>query len=256
MTYRRILNRRNFQAGTFDSDITIVNWPMNDYFLGPIVDVPAADAARNVQRARQLSLSLLYWLQTEAPRPDGGAGWRGLRPRPDVVGTADGLAKFPYVRESRRIEAEFTVLERHVGTVARAQWLNKPAAEITAEAFADSIGVGSYRIDLHMSTGGNNYIDISSLPFQIPLGALIPRRVENLLPACKNIGTTHITNGCYRLHPVEWNIGEAAGSLAAHAIRTDSSPRRIRNTAALRAAFQASIQQQGIETAWPRLTPR
>lgn len=29
----------------------------------------------------------------------------------------------------------------------------------------------------------------------------------------KNIGITHITNGCYRLHPVEWNIGEAAGYL-------------------------------------------
>ena len=39
-----------------------------------------------------------------------------------------------------------------------------------------------------------------------PLGA-----AENLLPACKNLGVTHITNGCYRLHPVEWNIGEAAG---------------------------------------------
>nr|WP_246320979.1 FAD-dependent oxidoreductase [Paenibacillus germinis] len=25
----------------------------------------------------------------------------------------------------------------------------------------------------------------------------------------------HITNGCYRLHPVEWIIGEAAGYLAA-----------------------------------------
>ena len=80
------------------------------------------------------------------------------------------------------------------------------------------MGVGSYRIDLHPSTGGNNYIDISSLPFQIPLGALIPRRVENLLPACKNLGTTHITNGCYRLHPVEWAIGEAAGALAAYCL--------------------------------------
>jgi hypothetical protein len=45
------------------------------------------------------------------------------------------------------------------------------------------------------------------------LGALIPIRMENLLPAAKNIGTTHITNGCYRMHPVEWNIGEAAGAL-------------------------------------------
>ncbi|MGG2474547.1 FAD-dependent oxidoreductase, partial [Rhizobium sp. BR5] len=34
----------------------------------------------------------------------------------------------------------------------------------------------------------------------------------------KNIGTTHITNGCYRLHPVEWNIGEVAGMLAAYCL--------------------------------------
>jgi hypothetical protein len=71
--------------------------------------------------------------------------------------------------------------------------------------------VGSYRIDLHPTTRQRTYVDISSWPFQIPLGALIPVRVENLLPACKNLGVTHITNGCYRLHPVEWNIGEAAG---------------------------------------------
>ena len=47
---------------------------------------------------------------------------------------------------------------------------------------------------------------------------VLPRRVENLLPACKNLGVTHLTNGCYRLHPVEWNIGESAGMLAAEAL--------------------------------------
>jgi len=57
-------------------------------------------------------------------------------------------------------------------------------AEVQAAEFKDSVGIGSYRIDLHFSTGGNNAIDISSLPFQIPLGALLPQRVENLLPAC------------------------------------------------------------------------
>ena len=62
------------------------------------------------------------------------------------------------------------------------------------------------------------------------LGALLPVRVENLLPACKNIGTTHITNGCYRMHPVEWNTGESAGLLAARAIQLKTPPRRIRNS--------------------------
>lgn len=41
------------------------------------------------------------------------------------------------------------------------------------------------------------------MPFQIPLGALFPGRMENLFPACENLGVTHLTNGCYRLHPVE-----------------------------------------------------
>lgn len=255
MIYRRIIDKRNFIPGTYSSDITLVNWPMNDYFLGPLYEVGEKEAARNLERARQLSLSLLYWLQTEAPRPDGGQGWRGLRLRRDVVGTDDGLAKYPYIRESRRIRAEFTILEHHVGAEARAQLTGKKPEELTAEPFRDSAGIGAYRIDLHMSTGGDNYIDISSLPFQIPLGALIPKRVENLLAAGKNIGTTHITNGCYRLHPVEWNIGEAAGSLAAHALQTGNPPRRIRNDGGLLADFQAKIRQQGIETDWPKLRP-
>ena len=150
-------------------------------------------------------------MQTEAPRHDGGNGWPGLRLRGDITGTEHGLAKHPYIRESRRIKAEFTVLEKHVGTDERMQVTGMSREDVTAEQFEDSVGVGSYRIDLHPSTGGDNYIDISSLPFQIPLGALIPQRVENLIPACKNLGVTHITNGCYRLHPVEWNIGESAG---------------------------------------------
>ena len=128
--------------------------------------------------------------------------------------------------------------------------------DVQAEPFPDSVGVGSYRIDLHPSTGGDNYIDISSLPFQVPLGALIPRRVENLLPACKNLGTTHITNGCYRLHPVEWAIGEAAGALAAFCLEHKESPRAVRNTPKRLAAFQARLTAQGVEIAWPRLSPR
>ena len=256
MIYRRILHKGNLQPDSGATDITVVNWPMNDYFLGPLYEIDRAAAARHLQGAKDLSLSLMYWLQTEAPRPDGRQGWPGLRLRPDVVGTADGLAKAPYIRESRRIAAEFTVLETHVGTDARAAQLKTAPDLLTAEPFHDSVGIGSYRIDLHMSTGGDNYIDISSLPFQIPLGALIPVRLDNLLPACKNIGTTHITNGCYRLHPVEWNIGEAAGCLAAHARLRKTLPRRIRNDAGLLADFQNTLQRQGVEIAWPRLTPR
>ncbi len=166
------------------------------------------------------------------------------------------MAKYPYIRESRRIQAEFTVVEEHVGTEARMKASGKSREEVTAAVFPDSVGVGSYRIDLHPSSGGDNYIDVSSLPFQIPLGALIPKRVENLIPACKNLGVTHITNGCYRLHPVEWNIGESAGALAAFAIQTGSPPRRIRNNGKLLESFQSVLTSDGVELSWPRISPR
>jgi hypothetical protein len=66
--YRRIANKRNFEPGTYLSDITLVNWPQNDYWLGNLHEVSPEEAARHLKRAKQLSLSLLYWMQTEARR--------------------------------------------------------------------------------------------------------------------------------------------------------------------------------------------
>jgi hypothetical protein len=254
--YRRILDPANFVAGRYASAITLVNWPQNDYWLGDLLSATAEQKAKYVDQAKQLSLSWLYWMQTEAPAANGKHGWRGLRLRKDVVDTEDGLAKSPYIRESRRIQAEFTVLEQHVGLAARSAEKSgalrgTSQAGVQAARFADSVGIGSYRLDLHPSTGGNNYIDIASLRFQIPMGALIPKRVENLLPGCKNLGVTHITNGCYRLHPVEWNIGEAAGAIAAFAINHGESPRAIRNSSKMLVDLQRALVAQGFELEWP-----
>ncbi|MDQ4078598.1 MAG: FAD-dependent oxidoreductase [Chloroflexota bacterium] len=243
--FRRIICRDHYPPDAMPYEVTLVNWPQIDYWEGNIIDKPEEEVQRYLDEAKQLSLSWLYWMQTDAPRPDGGIGYPGLYLRPDIVGATDGLAKQPYIRESRRIKAAFTVTELHVGAEARE---GGPAA-----FFEDSVGVGCYRIDLHPSTGGDHYIDISSLPFQIPLGALLPVRVENLLPACKNIGTTHITNGCYRLHPVEWNIGEAAGLLAAYCLQHNVQPRQVREQPAHLQAFQSLLRQQGVELEWPRL---
>lgn len=254
--YRRIANKRNFAPGAYAGDVSLINWPQNDYWLGNLHNNTPAEAAKHLEGGKQLSLSLLYWMQTETPRPDGGQGWKGLRLRGDLAGTEDGLAKYPYIRESRRIRAEVTVVEQHVGLDARMKATGLSRDRVTAEEYADSVGIGSYRIDLHPSSGGDNYIDVSSLPFQIPLGALIPRRVENLLAASKNLGVTHITNGCYRLHPVEWNIGEAAGAVAAEAVRTGHPPRHIRNSKPLLTALQTRLTAQGLELAWPRVTAR
>lgn len=240
--YRRI--RAQQQMADNGHDISLVNWPMNDYWLAPLVDVPPSDEAAARDSASQLSLSLLYWLQTEAPHPDGKtSGYPGLKIRPDITGTEGGLAKTIYIRESRRIRAEFTVCEQHIASALR------PAAEL----FPDSVGIGCYRIDLHPTTAGDNYVDIGCHPFQIPLGALLPVRVDNLLPACKNLGVTHITNGCYRLHPVEWAIGEASGALASYCLTHDIPPRAVRSDPAKLADFQALLRAQGMPLEWNSL---
>ncbi|MFV0592140.1 MAG: FAD-dependent oxidoreductase [Draconibacterium sp.] len=248
--YRKIINRHNFTPGFYSGDITIINWPQNDYMLGNLVDVSEKEFQKHVEGAHQLNRSLIYWLQTEVERPDGGAGWQGIRLRKDILGTENGMAKYPYIREGRRIKAMFTVLEEHVGVENR-KLVKGEAASKKAENFYDSIGIGSYYLDLHPTTQGDNYIDLPSLPFEIPLGSLIPQQMGNLLPAAKNIGTTHITNGCYRLHPVEWNIGEVVGMLVHFSEKKNVTPRQVwENTNHLN-EFQDFIQKQGVEIKWP-----
>ena len=249
--YRRIIDRNNFEKGTFQSDISLINWPQNDFLLGNITDVPTDVREHNLHMTKQLSRSLLYWLQTEAPRPDGGQGWKGLRLRKDITGTEDGLAKYPYIRESRRIIAETTILEQDISLEDRMEITGLSADEARAKTYHDAVGIGYYHLDLHPSTGGDNYIDMPSVPFQVPLGAMIPVRMENLIPGCKNIGTTHISNGCYRLHPVEWTIGEAAGSLCAFSLLKKTMPRQTRNSPSLLSEFLNLLEDQGFELAWP-----
>jgi len=245
-TFRRILARDNLLPGSIPSDLVLVNWPMIDYLGGPVVDVAPDVAEHHFAQARQQSLAMLYWLQTEAPRADGGTGFPGLRLRGDVTEGPDGLAMAPYIRESRRIRAVSTITE------------NELSIAVTGEAgpyrTRDSVGVGMYRIDLHPSTGGDNYLDVASRPFEIPLGILIPRRLENLLAASKNVGTTHITNGAFRLHPVEWNLGEAAGALAAFCLERATSPRTVHGTPELVLEFQSHLAHSGVELHWPDVT--
>ncbi len=76
----------------------------------------------------------------------------------------------------------------------------------------------------------------------------------NLLPAAKNLGTTHITNGAFRLHPVEWNIGESAGLLAAFCLDRAVEPRAVRDTPRFLEEFQSLLVHQGVELHWPDVT--
>lgn len=234
--YRQIVDPAKLE--TIVDPVTLVNWPQNDYFLRNVIDKPEDEVERAYRESRALSLSLLYWLQTEAPRHDGGVGYPGLYARPEIMGTPDGLAKAPYIRESRRIRGLMTITEETV---------TEPRP-----SFPDRVGVGSYRIDLHPSASGAGIIDLPTRPFDIPLRALIPITIENLLPAAKNIATTHITNGAYRLHPIEWNIGEVAGLVAAVCLQAGTTPTGIATDPHRLAEFQALLIAEGVEIEWPR----
>lgn len=237
--YRQILDPSLFLTPI--EPVTIMNWPQNDYTMGSVIGTDEETTVRHYEAAKQLTLSVLYWLQTDL-------GLSGLRLRPDITGTEDGLAKAPYHRESRRIRALETVTELDVSPDCH-------PGLVVAPNRIDSVGIGAYRIDLHPSANGAKTIDIGALPFQIPLGALVPRTVRNLLPACKNLGTTHVTNGCFRLHPVEWNIGEAAGLLAHFCLARDVSPQKVHENTVLVAEFQQLLSSEGVELAWPQLHP-
>ena len=228
-TYRRLVEKKS---------LTMFNWPGNDYRDRSLLDCPALDTAQALQDAKRVSLGFLYWLQSEQAAPE-------LLLCPDVMDTADGLSKHPYIREARRIQAKKTIVEQEVSA-----HYQKGA---TAVLYPDSVGVGWYPIDIHRSGPDDVGASCRTKPFQIPLGALVPLRTGNLLAAAKNIGTTHITNGCYRLHPVEWNIGEAAGMLAAFALGERTPPAAVPADAATLHRFQRRLQDEGIPLAWPGL---
>ncbi|MFN3729677.1 MAG: FAD-dependent oxidoreductase [Fimbriimonadaceae bacterium] len=244
--YRQIVRADRFTQPL--EEATVVNWPQNDYWLGRIIDEPAEVVRQRLHESRELSMCWLYWLQHEAPRPDGGVGYPGLRLRPDLAGTEDGLAKAPYIRESRRIRARFTLCEQHLTADANPGCSQAPP-------LPHSVGVGAYRLDIHPTTGGRHYFDVSSLPFQIPMGCLIPVRMSNLLPGAKNLGVTQIANGCTRLHPVEWNVGEAAGALALAMVQQGVSAQAIFEQEQRREAYLRSLDGRGVEREWRDVRP-
>ena len=239
--YRRLVDAGQF-PGRYDHDITMFNWPGNDYRDRPLVDQALENLAFALQDAKRVSLGFAYWLQSDVPNPDGPAGFPNILLRPDVMGSIDGLSKHPYVRESRRIKAIKTIVEQDVAV----EHQKGPRAA----HFDDSVGVGWYPIDIHQVSEDEVGTSTRTRPFQIPLGALIPARVENLIAANKNIGTTHITSGCYRLHPVEWNIGEAAGALAAYASQTGRPPKEVHGDRELLRSFQRELIVEGVPLCW------
>ncbi len=108
--------------------------------------------------------------------------------------------------------------------------------------YPDSVGIGHYNIDFHPCMalspperpGNYEYPGVrqghgESYPFQIPLRAMIPQRLDNFLIAGKSIATSNVAAAAYRVHSFEWSVGAAAGVLVDFALSKQLYPYELVN---------------------------
>ncbi len=109
-----------------------------------------------------------------------------------------------------------------------------------ARLYPDSVGIGHYPIDFHPCMAeappekpenterqGERQGASVTYPYQIPLRAMIPPRIDNLIVTGKNIATSHISAATYRVHGFEWSAGAAAGTTAAFALEQNILPYQL-----------------------------
>lgn len=244
-------------------DVSAQNWRLgNDYPYGYVFKSPL-DAAREVQSddwrggietetLREAELHALGWYAHL--RSQGWVSWNGVTTHvgariklSDVFGTPHGLAKLPYLRESRR----------SVGIddfVLRYQEHLLPGVQ-----FEDAVGVGSYAADIHSTWNFDAqgkcampaYLnrDILPGPYTIPFRALTNRDVENLLVAGKTMAQTFFANSSTRVHPVEFASGTGSGVAAAYLARSGLSTRDLLANGEMSALRQLIGRYQ--PTVWP-----
>ena len=121
---------------------------------------------------------------------------------------------------------------------------NKPTDQVKRRTrstiYPDSVGIGHYAIDFHpcmtmtppelpgnFERAGERRGAGQAYPFQIPLRAMIPQKIDNMLVAGKSIATSHIAAAAYRVHSFEWSSGAAAGTTAAFALENAIAPYQL-----------------------------
>ena len=241
----------------------------------------------SLRRAEENAIGFFYWLV--AGETDSQLGPGVKQPHPNnrflsgfdsPMGTAHGLSKYPYIRESRRIigrrgygyDDGFTISEVDISrvdysrqyyqenlseqtnkTLSRALAGEEVVSAITTDAapsetsrrsrariYPDSVGIGHYAIDFHpcmtepspeapgnRERKGERIGAGQAYPFQIPLRAMIPQTIDNLLVAGKGIAASHIAAAAYRVHSFEWSVGAAAGMTAAFALENEILPYQL-----------------------------
>lgn len=194
----------------------MINWPIygNDYYAN-VIELSDEERELQLEKAKQKSLRFLYYIQNEL-------GFINLGIDSNQYPTEDGFPLIPYYRESRRIHGVTTLTLNHVA---------KPY-EQESPLYRTGIAVGDYPID-HHHNAHPSYQELPELHFypvpsyNVPLGVIIPKEMDNILVAEKSISVSNIVNGTTRLQPVVMQIGYAAGILASLAAKRGVTPGEV-----------------------------
>jgi hypothetical protein len=220
---------------------TSMNW-FDDYDVTTAV-LDRATRKDVICSAKLKTLAELYYLQHEGGEPlwsvadDEGydTAYSRANACPQIPAAYKALEynlpQIPYIRESNRLVGETTLTG---GDIRReSNWA------MSVIGYTDAIAVGDYADDLHgcnskpefFETDLEHITDLSPGfrpgPFQVPLRALIPEKVDGLLAAEKNISQSRLANGATRLQPITMLTGQAAGALAGLAVSKHVQPRAV-----------------------------
>lgn len=192
----------------------MINWPIegNDYYVN-MIEMTAEEREEAVQKAKNHTLCFLYFIQHEL-------GLNTLSLADDEFPTEDQMPLMPYHRESRRTHGEVRFQLNHITN------------PYDYTLYRTAIGVGDYPVDQHHTryTGWEALPNLyfHSVPsYGVPMGVLLPKEVDGLIVAEKSISVSNLVNGSTRLQPVVLQIGEAAGIVAALAVKQGIEPREV-----------------------------
>ena len=192
----------------------MLNWPNygNDTYLN-IVEMSDAQREKELEKAKQTTLRFVYFIQQQL-------GFKNLGLADDEFPTADKLALMPYHREGRRVKGLVRMSMRNIA---------EPFTYGDA-LYRTGISVGDYPIDHHhkKNSSAPQHLEFYPIPsYNIPLGALIPQTIDNLIIAEKGISVSNVVNGTTRLQPCVLLTGQAAGTLAALSVKQNLSPKKV-----------------------------
>jgi len=207
-----IESERMLTYGKLPNNKYMINWPNsgNDYYLN-VVEMSREERKEALKQAKDKTLKFVYYIQTEL-------GYKNLGLADDEFPTEDKLAIVPYHREGRRLKGVVRFTLNHVLDI----YSNEPL-------YRTGISVGNYMVDHHHKCKPElPKIKFPRIPsFNVPLGALIPDKVDGLIVADKAISVSNLLNGSTRLQPCVMLTGQAAGILAALSVKNNINVRDV-----------------------------